>query len=359
MTSTSSMRCDAVRTALVERAATDWADLEPHLGGCPACAALRADILAAEAELHDALDDFAQRGDVDAALRRARQARPPIPDPAPRSWRIPIMATVVLASAAAALLLLAPWAPTPSPVDGTVGIEVATPAHAPSTAPSAAVDDSPEPVVPMPVAPTPPHDDAVAMAPEDVTEREEGTEAEGPSTCGDPSELEVGAMKGKLDHDTVACLQGLLGPDSRADAVPVLRLLTVYAFAGADEEAWERYALQLASITEDPDLHYKLSLYYAKSTDTAPMSLHHADIALGMADRWPEAIQAKRVGSLLKLRAAGTLRLLMDAPTAATQTEAADAARAWLRHDRREGLPVKTSRKACVALADADWCDAD
>ena len=265
------------------------------------------------------------------------------------------MATLILASAAAAALTIASWGPSTAPVDGTAGVDpVVAPDQVPERSPTHARDQTPAPAPAAPVAVVPPQpvvDDGLADAPDE--------EPMDLSVCGASPSLEVQAFEGKLDPQVLACLEGLLAPDSRADAVPVLQMLTVNAFAAGDKVAWERRALQLASVTEDPDLHYKLALHYSKGADTAPMSLHHAGVALSMADRWPDAVRAERTGRALKIRAAATMKLLMADPDPTTQSEAAEAARAWLRHARQVEHDEKAARKACVALADAAWCDAE
>lgn len=335
------MTCDTVRTALLEGSPEDWAALEPHLADCPRCAALKADILAAEEGVEEVLDAFAHRGSFDDALRRARTPSPP-------SWRLPIMSVVVLASAAAALFALAPWSPPSTPIDAGLGVDDAASAQPSGDAPEGAVE---RPVVLPPPEPLlAPTDDAVATADASPTEPLD------PSVCGEG--IEKDALQGRLADDVVVCLNDLLAPDSTADAVPVLTLLAVHAFAAGDMTAWERHALQLASVTEDPDLHYKLALHYAKTPDTAPMSLHHADVALGMADRWPERLRGPRVGNLLKLRAGATLQMFTDAPEPDTKAAAADAARRWLQHEGLDRGQRKAARKACEALADPEWCDA-
>lgn len=342
------MTCASVRTALLEGDHDAWEALEPHLAGCPDCAALKEAILVEEARLDEVLDDFAHGASFDAALRRARDVPPSTP-----SWRSPLMTVVVLASAAAALFTVIPWGQPSAPIDATVGVEDARSAQPsePQATPATErvhepVPAEPEPVVPVPVEP----EDAVASP----------GEAEPPlvdlSACGSPDDLGAAAMEGTLDDEAHTCLTGLLAPDSTADAVPVLRLLAIDAFASGDMEGWERHALQLASVTEDPDLHYKLALYYAKTPETAPMSLHHADVAIGMADRWPEAMRGSRIGNLRKLRAGATLQMYVDEPGPETKAAAAEAARDWSQDEGLSSKQAKTARKACEALATSEWC---
>ncbi len=334
------MTCDTVRKALLDGSPHDWAALEPHLADCPRCAALRSDILAAEAGFDEALDAFAHSGSFDEALRRART-------PSTTSWRLPIMSVVVLASAAAAVFALAPWSPSSAPVDASIGVEEAASAQPPGEAREGAVERPA--VLPPPETLLAPTDDAVATADEAPPEPFD------PSVCGEG--IERDALQGRLADDALTCLNDLLAPDSTTDAVPVLTLLAIHAFAAGDMTAWERHALQLASITEDPDLHYKLALHYGKTPDTAPMCLHHADVALGMADRWPDSLRSSRVGSLLKLRTGATLQMLADAPGPEAKATAAEAARRWLHHEGLDGGQRKAARKACESVATPEWCD--
>ncbi len=347
------MTCASVRAALLEGDHDAREALEPHLAHCPECAALKAAILTEEARLDEVLDDFAHGTSFDAALRRARDV-PPSTSP----WRSPLMTVVVLASAAAALLTVVPWGQPSAPIDASVGGENARSAQPPETQATPATERvhepvpmEPEPVVPVPAEPVPAEPEDAAASP---------GEAEPPlldlSVCGSPDDLGAAAMEGKLDDDAHTCLSGLLAPDSTADAVPVLRLLAVDAFASGDMEGWERHALQLASVSEDPDLHYKLALYYAKTPETAAMSLHHADVAMGMADRWPDDVRRDRMAHLLKMRAGAALQLYVDDPSPETKRQAAAAARDWSRDESSSDKQAKTARKACETLAPAAWC---
>ena len=356
--------CDVVRRVLLEGGREDWEDVAPHLASCPDCAALREAILAEEARLDQALETFAHQTDLDTALRRARDVSPRTP-----SWRTPLMTFVVFGSAAAALLALAPWSPPSAPIEASVGVDAATSSQHPDggTVSAEAVPSEPREAEPSPAAPgaTEPPGEPLAAEPlaaapaarDGLAGADGAASAPGQlSACGDPDALAVAAMGGRLDDGARACLSGLLAPDSTADAAPVLRLLAVDAFAGGDMEAWERYALQLASIVEDPDLHYKLALHYAGTPGMAAMGLHHAEVALGMAERWPAELRDARVGKLLELRADAALQRFVEEPGPETKAQAAEAARDWLREVGREGKQGKAARRACEALATPGWC---
>ena len=146
------------------------------------------------------------------------------------------------------------------------------------------------PVAPAPVLPRPDPFAVAASLPEPEAPLEGG--------CSD-----LGAVYDKLRDQGLeasdrACLDARIEADD--DAEGVLRLLVVEAW-NRDPKAWEHRAVQLASLTVDPDLHYKLALHFDRE-DQPALALHHAEVAMEESHAWPPAVVGVRTARLDRLR---------------------------------------------------------
>lgn len=164
--------------------------------------------------------------------------------------------------------------------------------HAPAVveqpAPPAPTPAPPVPVVTRRPVPTPPL--PVPAPPEPGLDRE---------ICADLDAVGKTFMQEQaLADPVIACLDARILDDDEAENV--LRLLTIHAY-NTDRALWARRSVQLASMTVDPDLHYKLAVYFAE--DGQPeVALHHVEVTLAEAHVWDEATAQKRTDVLEKVR---------------------------------------------------------
>lgn len=119
-----------------------------------------------------------------------------------------------------------------------------------------------------------------------------------PTWCADLDAVTPVLLDGTPSADVLACLEARIAADD--DAESVLRLLTVYAW-NVDRALWSKHAVQLASITTDPDLHYKLALHFAKD-EQPEVALHHVEVAEQEGHTWPDDVVDKRMAALANLR---------------------------------------------------------
>lgn len=128
----------------------------------------------------------------------------------------------------------------------------------------------------------------------------EEPEAPGPGPCADLEAVYERVRSGGLSDEDRACLDERVKQDD--DTENVLRLLTIEAW-NRDEAEWERRAVQLASITEDPDLHYKLALHFSKR-EQPEAALHHVEVAMQESAAWPAGVVGARTRRLDAVRIA-------------------------------------------------------
>lgn len=118
--------------------------------------------------------------------------------------------------------------------------------------------------------------------------------------CGSLEAVYARLADGGLSDEDRACLDARIEADD--DTENVLRLLAVEAW-NRDEDEWARRAVQLSSITIDPDLHYKLALHFFDREQPA-VALHHADVAMEESHAWPPAVVGTRTDRLDRMRQA-------------------------------------------------------
>lgn len=332
------MTCDDVRDALMERAVADWGPLQSHLDECVACAGLADAIRDAEVSLEREISAFEDGGDVERALKAARQtqSRPWRPD-----MRHLLLAAVALLAVGGALTQIAPRS-----VSGSLATSSSTAASSEDRSePRLSV---PSPVVEAPLTKVQPvAPPAPASAPVEVEPIGHALD-----TCGRVDVLEQQAVTGDLDSGTQVCLEAV----QASDALAAERLLAVNAFASGEFEVWSEHALRIVELVpDDAETHYKLALHFSKREDRASLVEHHASKALEHADGFHGEARESRVRSIHKLLTLAALKLWKqdpgDEPRRAIVEE---RVRAW--NEVADKRSRKQIREICEMVAPADTC---
>lgn len=185
--------------------------------------------------------------------------------------------------------------------------------------------------------------------------------------CGEPAELEVKAVLGKLSREVVDCLViEVEEAPKMVQRIYASELLLTQRFAMGDRKGWARQAAYHLDRLDrsDPNLAYKFALTQLRA-DQPIEAIRWAEVALENRSVWTGETHVVRVDSLHKIRAQAAHQLWTSAeaaaladPTAATRAGSAEArgrakehARAWLEYARVAGRPTDKALALCTAAA--------
>lgn len=402
------MTCEHVREQLWELAIEDFDQLEPHLSTCPECAALAAAIREEAPAVQEGLDAFANAVPFGTAFERATEVEQRAPEAASRRWRMMDQGLhwMAMAMASAAAVSVALYSTVDrgevAPVEAVAPVEPAGVGGGTALPASVTIDVN-QPYTSVEVEcresdyvrkeyfrggvarlPDVPDEDCIARfkggPPATSTLRAgyhlvcdfplggppcemagevevEVDGAEMPLTtagtgCEDLTALEPSAMLGRLEPETIECLEDRV--DVGDEALSSLRLLSVDAFSRGDKDAWEGYTTRLLDMDPtDPDLAYKLALHNGrKGAEFAEDTIAFAEQGLEARRVWTGETYVRRVNNLHKLRASAAQQLWAEAPEDAEARERTiEYAREWLEFTRSADVDEDRAVQLCEVAA--------